>query len=188
MNSIEKSEVEFFKKKLKEDEVEKDQAISAWKEAEEARSAAVRERDEARSEKDEALVSANSFWTMLAEEQTYAEKRVKSSKVEGRVEAVKRFFSDQQKLAAPTFMLGFTKAVDEVVPLLSKEQKSNFLEHENYNPMASWLVDMTAEGIQQDRNLDEVMAKFNVELELSALIDELFSGSPGESSHTEEPT
>lgn len=64
---------------------------------------------------------------------------MKYAKEEGLAEAVKKFASDPLKLVASTFVLGVTKALDEVAPLLSEEQKSKLQEHENYNLMG-WQI------------------------------------------------
>lgn len=97
--------------------------------------------------------------------------------------------SDLQELASATFMLRFTKVVDIVSPMLSKKQLT-MLDHVNYNPMASRLVNLMAEGIQQNHNLLEIVAEFNAEVEQNMSIDDLFGNSLEEEKQegpTEEP-
>lgn len=56
--------------------------------------------------------------------------------------------ADLQELDSPTFVLGFSKVMDEVSHLLSEDQCLTLQDRVNYNPMAARLVDLMAEGIQ----------------------------------------
>lgn len=66
----------------------RDRAVSAWKKAEEARSDAVRDWDEARVERDKALASVNSLRTAHAEELRRAEENIFFARKDGRKDAV----------------------------------------------------------------------------------------------------
>lgn len=80
-----------------------------------------------------------------------------------------------------SFMLGFTKVVNEVSSFLTEEHRLTLQGHGNYNPIAK--------GIQQDRNLDKVIVEFNIEVELSASFDDLFASSQEkQEGPAEEPT
>ena len=71
------------------------------------------------------------------------------------------FTRDFGELTRPSFMLGYTSAVNDATPFLYSEQLESFQSAPHYNEDAKELCDRMAEGIQVGRDLAEVRVEFN---------------------------
>ena len=58
------------------------------------------------------------------------------------------FTRDLGELTLPSFMFGYTTAVNDATPFLSSEQLESLQDAPNYNENAKELCDRMAEGIQ----------------------------------------
>nr|XP_027118412.1 neurofilament light polypeptide-like [Coffea arabica] len=87
------------------------------------------------------------------------------------------FIGDLGQLTRPTFMLGFTSAIDDAATHIPSEALESLRNSANYNEDSKELCDRMAEGIQAGRNLAEVQDEFNKWL---AELDEVFEEEGGE--------
>ena len=87
------------------------------------------------------------------------------------------FIGDLGQLSRPSFMLGFTSAIDEAAAYLPSEALESLRNNASYNEDSKELCDRMAEGIQAGRNLAEVQDEFNKWL---AELDEVFEEEGGE--------
>lgn len=161
---IQEFEVTKLKKKLEESEVARAHAEAVWKAAEDARVVAIQTRDEALVARDEATILADSLWTAHDEELKRISEEEKKKLATAREDTIAQFTSDLQILVALAFVLYFTKATDEACASLSAKQQSVLKGHGNYNPWAADVVNRLAKGIQQNRDLSEIEAEFNTEV------------------------
>ncbi|XP_027166115.1 uncharacterized protein LOC113766088 [Coffea eugenioides] len=137
---------------------------------------------EAESKGEEAEATINSFKSALEEEQKRGEevKKTQEQALESaRTSAVEdfrrseKFIGDLGQLTRPSFMLGFTSAIDEAAAHLPSEALESLRNNANYNENSKELCDRMAEGIQAGKNLAEVQEEFNKWLsELDEVFDE----------------
>ncbi|XP_027165900.1 neurofilament light polypeptide-like [Coffea eugenioides] len=141
---------------------------------------------EAETKGEEAEATINSFKSALEEEQKKAEEVKKTheqaleSARTSAVEDFRRsetFIGDLGQLTRPSFMLGFTSAIDEAAVHLSSETLESLRNNANYNEDSKELCDRMADGIQVGRNLAEVQDEFNKWL---SELDEVFEEDGGE--------
>ena len=132
--------------------------------------AAELERDKAELAKKKAEVANNSLVTALDEERGRRAQEEQSAKEAidkvgvTAVEAFRKseaFTHELGELTRPSFMFGFTSAVNEATPFLSPEQLESLQNASHYNENAKELCDRIAEGIQSGKDLAEVRAEFN---------------------------
>ncbi|XP_027166727.1 tropomyosin-2-like [Coffea eugenioides] len=138
---------------------------------------------EAKEEETETTI--NSLKSALEEEQKRGNEVKKSHEqaLEGAGASVvevfrrsKAFTKDLGDLTMPSFMFGYTSAIDEAVPHLSSEALKSLRNKANYNEDSKERCDWMAEGIQVGRNLAEVRDEFNKWL---SKLDEVFEEEEG---------
>ena len=127
-------------------------------------------RDKAEVAKKKAEVSNNSLITALDEEREKRAQEEQSSKVAidtagaTAVEAFRKsesFIRDLGELTRPSFMFGYTSAMNEAASFLSPEQLESLQSASHYNEDAKELCDRVGEGIQAGKDLAEVRAESN---------------------------
>ena len=80
------------------------------------------------------------------------------------VEAFRRsetFTKNLGELTMPSFIFGYTSAIDEIAPHLSSETLESFKNKAHYNENSKELCDRMAKGSQVGRNLAEIRDEFN---------------------------
>ena len=140
----------------------------------------------AETKEEEAETTINSLKSALKEEQKRGDELKKSHEqaLEGAgastVEAFRRsetFTRDLGQLIMPSFMFGYTSAVDEAAAHLSYEALESLQNTANYHEDSKELCDPMAEGFQAGRNLAEVRDEFNKWL---SELNEVFEEDGGE--------
>ena len=128
------------------------------------------ERDKAEKGRKKAKIANNSLITALDEEKERKAQEEQSNKEAmdkagvTAVEAFRKsesFTRDLGELTRPSFMLGYTSAVNDAMPFISSEQLESLQSASHYNEDAKELCDRMAAGIQAGRDLAEVRAEFN---------------------------
>ena len=145
-----------------------------------------RQLKEAEAKGEEAEITTNSLRSALEEEQKRAEEAKKNheqSLDSARTSAVEdfrrseTFIGDLGQLTRPSFMLGFTSAIDQAAAHLPSEALESLRNSAHYNEDSTELCDRMAEGIRAGRNLAEVQDEFNKWL---SELDEAFEEERGE--------
>nr|XP_027075991.1 neurofilament light polypeptide-like [Coffea arabica] len=151
-----------------------------------------RQLKEAETKDEEAVATINSLRSALEEEQKRGDEVKKSHEQDlesagaSAVDAFRNsegFTRDLGQLLAPSFMFGFTSAVEEAAAHLSSEALESLKDNANYNEDSKELCDRMAEGLQSGRNLSEVRDEFNKWL---SELDEVFEEGQGEEAGGEE--
>ena len=139
-------------------------------ELEEKLKVAEQECDKAEAAREQAEATKYSLMTALDEEKemrTQKEQSAQEAIEKARTLALEAFHKsetltrDLGEFTLPSFMFGYTSAVNDAAPFLTSEQLESLQNKPNFNENAKELYDCMAEGIQARKDVAEVRTEFN---------------------------